>query len=63
MKVQEQMKKISYFIYLIAKDKRPNKNKTLNPRPNYTVKTNKAHYGPHGNKHDVSPFILVDSHI
>ena len=58
MKVQEQMKKISYFIYLIAKDKRPNKNKTLNPRPNYTVKTNKAHYVRHGNSRSLDNFTV-----
>ena len=41
--------KILFYIYLISKDKRPNKEKTLKPRPSHTVKTNKLHYVCHGN--------------
>ena len=41
--------KIVFYIYLIAKDERPNREKTLKPRPSYRVKTNKLHYVHHRN--------------
>ena len=39
------------IVFYISDSKRqhPNREKTLKPRPNYRVKTNKLHYVRHGN--------------
>jgi len=51
--------KIIFYIYLIAKDKHPNKEKTLKPRPSYRVKTNKLHYVCHENSGSLNNFPVL----